>query len=76
MNHPRRVLAVAWSLDMQNLYTASMNGAVEIWHVAGWSLVCTVQGLVTEKGVTRWSPDRQLIASARANNTVSVWKLL
>lgn len=75
--HTGAVTAVAFSMEGQNIVSASIDGKVKLWY-AGVGVLSLVKELKAHKGpVTSvaFSPDDKTVASASSDKTVKLWEI-
>ncbi|KAH8898322.1 hypothetical protein GQ53DRAFT_636865 [Thozetella sp. PMI_491] len=73
-DHGSLVFELAWSPDGCQIASASIDGTVKIWDLAGQCLK-TLEGHSGLVHAVAWSPDGRQIASASDDRTVKTWNL-
>ncbi|NEO85650.1 MAG: hypothetical protein F6J87_15575 [Spirulina sp. SIO3F2] len=72
MAHEQAVYGLALSLDQTQLATASADGTIKLWTLAGERLQ-TLLGHTDEVQWLTFSPDGQLLASVSKDRTIKLW---
>ena len=71
--HTQAVVAVAYSPDGKTLASASYDGTLKLWDVAGGKERATLKGHTDAVLCVAFSPDGKALASAGYDTTVRLW---
>jgi WD40 repeat protein len=75
LGHLRQITAVAVIADGKTAASASLDGSVKVWDVAGGQILATLVGHKGPVHSVAFAPDGRQLVSAGADKTVHVWKV-
>ena len=71
--HVPEVTALLWSLDSRTLALASMDGTIQLWHVATGEQRAKLRGHSHRVTALAWSTDGRLLVSLDGAGTIKLW---
>lgn len=73
--HSAIVSGLVWSADSESLRSASTDGTIRHWSVAGPRERATMTGHSSQVYAVAFSPDGRILASASSDKTVRLWDI-